>query len=61
MLFREVVHAAGKAANGPLPGEPVEGHVNCLPAADVQKVGRNKHRTAPAAMNGRNYPRLNGL
>ncbi|MDB5308801.1 MAG: hypothetical protein JWO38_3003 [Gemmataceae bacterium] len=61
MLFWEVVYPAGETADGSLPGEPVEGNVNRFPAADVQKVGRNEYGTASAAVNGRNYPRINGL
>ena len=61
MLFREVVHPAGEAADGSLPGEPVEGDIDRLTAADVQEVCRDKDRTTPATMNGRKYPRINGL
>lgn len=56
MFLREVVHPASKPADGPLTGEPVEGHVNRLTAADVHEVSQNEYRTASAAVNGRNDP-----
>ena len=56
VLFREVVHPAGKAANGSLPGEPVEGDIDRLAAADLQEVCRNEYGTTTATVNCRKYP-----
>jgi hypothetical protein len=39
----------------------VEGDVNGLPAADVQKIGRDEYGTSPAPSDGREYPGINGL
>ena len=61
MLFREIVYPAGKAADDPLPGKPVEGNVNRLAAADVEEISRNEDRATPVAANCRNDPRINGL
>ena len=46
VLFREVVHPAGEAANDSLPGEPVQDDIDGLAAAHVQEVSRDEHGTA---------------
>ncbi len=56
MLFREIVHSTSKATDNPLPGKPVEGNVNRLAAADVEKISRNEDRATPAAVNCRKDP-----
>jgi hypothetical protein len=35
VLFGEIVHTASKAADGPFLGEPVEGDIDRLTAADL--------------------------
>src|SRR5262249_27570218 len=60
-LLWEVVHPAGKTADNPLPGKPVEGNVHRLAAADVQEIGWDEDRPAPTTANGRNNPGINGL
>jgi hypothetical protein len=51
VLFREVVHAAGKTANRSLPGEPVQGDVDRLTAAEVQEIAWNEYGSAPPPAN----------
>jgi hypothetical protein len=55
VLFRKIVDAAGEAANGALSDESMERNIDCLAAADVQKVGWNKNGSSPAALYGRTY------
>jgi hypothetical protein len=43
VLFREVVDATGESANGSLSGQPVEGKIDRLAAADPQEISRNEH------------------
>jgi hypothetical protein len=61
MLVREVVHSASESSDGSLPGQPMEGDVNGLSAADVQEIGRDEHGTSPAASDGREDPGINSL
>ena len=56
VLFRKVVHAAGEAANRSLLGEPVQGDIDRLAAAQVQEIRRNEHGTTAAAVDCRKYP-----
>ena len=51
----------GQTTNSSLASEPVQGNVDCLTAADIQEVSRNKDGTTPATMNGCKYPGINGL
>jgi hypothetical protein len=61
VLFREVVHSSGEAANRSLSREAMQNSVHRLPAADVQEIRRNEHGTTTTATNCGNYPRINAL
>ena len=55
VLLREVVHPAGEAADRSLPGEPVQGEIDRLAAAEVQEVSRNEHGTTSRAVDAGKY------
>jgi hypothetical protein len=55
MFLREVVHAASQPADDSLFGQPVEGNVHGLPAADIHEIGWDEHGSASATANCRNY------
>jgi hypothetical protein len=61
MFLWEVVHTASQAADGSLPGQPVEGNVHGLPAADIHEISWDEHGTSSTTTNGRNYLRINSL
>ena len=47
--------AAGQPANNSVLDEPVEGDIDRLAAANLQKIRRNKYGTTATTMNGCNY------
>jgi hypothetical protein len=61
MLLGEIVYPAGETANRSLPGEPMEGDIDCCAAAQMEKIGRYKYRSSAASSDCSQNLRINAL
>ncbi len=61
MMPGKVINASSQTTNRSLPNQPVQRNVNCVPAADIEKISRNEDGALPPFADYRNDLGINGL